>query len=57
MEGLTVECNVTCGNVGFLGLGNVRFGCIGEIFCCFVVVTVSLFLHLRNVMVFEDLIV
>ena len=40
-EGLTVDCNVTCGNVGFLGLGVVRFGCIGEIICCVVVVTVS----------------
>ena len=40
-EGLTVDCNVTCGHVGFLGLGVVRFGCIGEIICCVVVVTVS----------------
>ena len=40
MEGLTVDCNVTCGKLGFLGLGIVRFGCIGEIICC-VVFTVS----------------
>ena len=38
--GLTADCNVTCGKVGFLGLGVVRFGCIGEILCCFVVTTV-----------------
>ena len=38
-EGLTVDCNVTCGKVGFLGLGVVTFGFIGEVLCC-VVVTV-----------------
>ena len=38
--GLTVDCNVTCGRVGFFGLGVVRFGCIGEILCCVVVTTV-----------------
>ena len=36
--GLTVDCNVTCGKVGFLGLGVARLGCIGEIHCCCVVV-------------------
>ena len=40
-EGLTVDRNVTCGNVGFLGLGVVRFGCIGEIICCVVVTVVT----------------
>ena len=38
--GLTVDCKVTCGKVGFLGLGVVGYGCIGEIFCCVVVITV-----------------
>ena len=38
---LTVDCNVTCGNVGSLGFGVVRFGCIGEIICCVVVTIVS----------------
>ena len=34
-------CNVTCGNVGFLGLDVVRFGCIGEMLCCVFVAIVS----------------
>ena len=34
-----MDCNITCCNIGFLGLGVVRFGCIGEILC-FVVVTI-----------------
>ena len=38
--GLTRDCNVTCGKVGFLGLGVVRFDCIGEMLCCVVVITV-----------------
>ena len=41
MGGLTVDCNITCGNVGCLGLGMVGLGCIGEILCCAVVVIVS----------------
>ena len=41
-EGLTVDCNATCRNVRFLGLGVVRFGCIGEIFCCMLVTIVSI---------------
>ena len=44
--GLNVDCNVTCGKVGFLGLGVVRFECIGEILYCvffFFVVTTSSF--------------
>ena len=36
-----MDCNVTCGNIGFLGLGVVTFGCIGEILCCVVVTIVS----------------
>ena len=40
-ENLTVDCNVTCGNVEVLGLGVVRFGFIGEILCCVVVTIVS----------------
>ena len=36
-----MDCNVTCGKSGFLGLGVVRFGCIGEILCCVVVAIVS----------------
>ena len=35
-------CNVTCGKSGFLGLGVVRFGCIGEILFCVVVAIVSI---------------
>ena len=31
VSNLPVDCNVTCGIVGFLGLGNVRLVCIGEI--------------------------
>ena len=38
--GLTIDCKVTCGKAGFLGLAVVRFGCIGEILCCAVVFTV-----------------
>ena len=37
MVGLTVDCSVTCGKIGVFGVGDVRFGCIGEIFCCAVV--------------------
>ena len=40
MVGLTVDCSVTCGKIGFIGFGVVRFGCIGEILCCAVVTTV-----------------
>ena len=40
MVGLAVDCSVTCGKIGFFGLGVVRFGCIGEILCCAVVTTV-----------------
>ena len=40
-EGLTMDYKVTYGNIGFLGLGVVWFGCIGEIFCCTVVAIVS----------------
>ena len=40
MVGLTVDWGVTCGKIGFFGLGVVRFGCIGEILCCAVVTTV-----------------
>ena len=40
-RGLTVDCNVTCGNVGDFGIGVVRFGLIGEILCCAAVVIVS----------------
>ena len=36
-----MDCSVTCGNVAFLGLGFVRFGCIGETLCCVVVTIVS----------------
>ena len=36
-----MDCNVTCGSVGFFGLGIVRYGCIGEILCCVVVAIVS----------------
>ena len=36
-----MDCNVTCGNVGLLGLGVVRFGCIGELLCCVVVAIFS----------------
>ena len=38
--GFTVDCNVTCGKIGFLGLGVGRLGCIGEMLCCVVVITV-----------------
>ena len=34
---LTVDCSVTCGKIGFFGLGVVSLGCIGEILCCAVV--------------------
>ena len=40
-EGLTLDCKVTDGKIGFLGLGVVRFGCISEILCCVVVAIVS----------------
>ena len=36
-----MDCNVICGNVGCLGLGAVRFGCIGEMLSCVVVAIVS----------------
>ena len=36
-----MDCNVTCGNVGFWGLGVVSFGCIGEILSCVVFTIVS----------------
>ena len=42
MECSTVDCNVTCGNVGFLGLGVIRFGCFEQIFYCDVVTFVSI---------------
>ena len=36
-----MDCNVTCGKDGFLGLGVERFGFIGEILCCVVVIIFS----------------
>ena len=51
-----MDCNVTCVNIGFLGLGVVRFGCIGEILCCLVSLLFQLFLHLPLVMLFEYLV-
>ena len=36
-----MDINVTCGNVGLLGLGVVRLGCIGELLCCVVLAIVS----------------
>ena len=47
-EGLIVDCNVTCSNVGFLGLGVVRFGCICELLCCVVVTIVSTFFSITK---------
>ena len=36
-----MDCNVTCGNVGFFGFGVVGNGYVEEILCCVVVTIVS----------------
>ena len=38
--GFNLGFYVTCGKIGFLGLGFARFGCIGEILSCVLVITV-----------------
>ena len=49
-EGLTVDCKVTCVCEGFVFLGVVKFGRIGEILCCVVVVcTISSFMKCDGV--------
>ena len=50
-EGLTVDCKVTCANEVFCIFGVVKFGCIGEILFCVVVVvwTISSFMKCDGV--------
>ena len=49
-EGLTVDCKVTCVCEGFVFLGVVKFGRIGEMLCCVVVVcTISSFMKCDGV--------
>ena len=50
-EGLTVDYKVTCASEVFVFFGVVKFGCIGEILCCVVVVvwTISSFMKCDGV--------
>ena len=50
-EGLTVDCKVTCASEVCVFLGVVKFGRIGEILCCVVVVvwTISSFMKCDGV--------